>query len=654
MKKSFFACISLSLFTAAALSACSGDSASTKVLDNPDTPDVSENPDKPANPENPGPASPYSVTGSVEAESYLEGAKVELYELTDGMERSGRSVTGSIDAAGNYTVVADSFTSPYAEIVISGMAKWPCMRREYKSSISSVVDLAKDSSVNLNMFTDLASAKAKKLVKDDKMEFAKAWEQAEKDVRKWFALRSDSPSLKSLHIDGSNRSVELLTATVLLEKFFSTTTAQDFGEIRQGASSLFATLDNLSDDEIFYSLGFLAYAIDLDYGRGQWCMDGSDFYPESSEFRTYAHLLWLSLMGETECSVDLKDSVHKAKFSVTNSVVRVPKYYTCDGTKWKFAGIESMPLRYPDAEDGLFVYDELGKAYVFDKDSGWRYVTKAELDLEVGCIKSRKGKIEGAYFCSDTGWVKMPTLDQNLGAFCNSDTRGDTVHVGYSSFVCDSAWKVIPADTLDEWVEDPRDGKSYLIVPMGSQRWMGANLRYRDSVKTPNLAGNTWCFENWESYCSGPYGVLYSWTAAMDLPDDVKADTVKLKLPHRGICPEGWHVPSKADWDTLFAFVEKYGPEGKLALTLMGKKDWAGGAHTPTLNTFGFDALPSGRRKVDGTYEGEYRNAYFWYTAETFKKLPYYYMTYAEPDIGESSFGDTDWGAAVRCVEDAK
>ena len=647
MKKSFFARISLSLFTAAALSACSGDSGSTKVLDNPETPENTDNPEK---------TSFYagSVSGSVEGEKYLDSAKVELFELSDDMERTGKSVTGDIDAAGKYMVVADSFTTPYAEVVVSGMAKWPCMLREYKSSISSVVDLAKDSSVNLNMFTDLASAKAKKLVKDKGETFAEAWEQAEKDVRKWFALGSDSPSLNSLHIDGSNRSVELLTATVLLEKIFPTTTAQDFGEIRQGASSLFATLDNLSDDEIFYSLGFLAYAIDLDYGRGQWCMDGSDFYPESSEFRTYAHLLWLSLMGETECSVDLKDSVHKTKFSVTNSVVRVPKYYTCDGTKWKFAGIESMPLRYPDAEDGLFVYDELGKAYVFDKESGWRYVTKAELDLEVGCVKSRKGKIEDAYFCSDSGWVKMPKLDQNLGAFCNSDTRGDTVHVGYSSFVCDSAWKVIPADTLDEWVEDPRDGKSYLIVPMGSQRWMGANLRYRDSVKTPNLAGNTWCFENWESYCSGPYGVLYSWTAAMDLPDDVKVDTVKLKLPHRGICPEGWHVPSKADWDTLFAFVEKYGPEGKLALTLMGKKDWAGGAHTPTLNTFGFDALPSGRRKVDGTYEGEYRNAYFWYTAETFKKLPYYYMTYAEPDIGESSFGDTDWAAAVRCVEDAK
>lgn len=647
MKKSFFACISLSFFIAAALSACSSDSASTKVLDNPETPE---------NPDNPEKTSFYagSVSGSVEGEKYLDSAKVELFELSDDMERTGKSVTGDIDAAGKYMVVADSFTTPYAEVVVSGMAQWPCSGAKKDSWISAVVDVTKDSSVNLNLFTSFASAKTKSLVKKDNMEFSKAWEQAEKDVHKWFALPAEGTSIKTLRFSGEGRSLELNELSLLHERIAFGFSEVGFSKFRESTSDIFAQTAELNKDEIFYSLGFLAYAIDLDYGRGQWCMDGADFYPESSEFRTYAHLLWLSLMGETECSVDLKDSVHKTKFSVTNSVVRVPKYYTCDGTKWKFAGIESMPLRYPDAEDGLFVYDELGKAYVFDKESGWRYVTKAELDLEVGCVKSRKGKIEDAYFCSDSGWVKMPKLDQNLGAFCNSDTRGDTVHVGYSSFVCDSAWKVIPADTLDEWVEDPRDGKSYLIVPMGSQRWMGANLRYRDSVKTPNLAGNTWCFENWESYCSGPYGVLYSWTAAMDLPDDVKADTVKLKLPHRGICPEGWHVPSKADWDTLFAFVEKYGPEGKLALTLMGKKDWAGGAHTPTLNTFGFDALPSGRRKVDGTYEGEYRNAYFWYTAETFKKLPYYYMTYAEPDIGESSFGDTDWAAAVRCVEDAK
>lgn len=112
-------------------------------------------------------------------------------------------------------------------------------------------------------------------------------------------------------------------------------------------------------------------------------------------------------------------------------------------------------------------------------------------------------------------------------------------------------------------------------------------------------------------------------------------------------------MPSKADWDTLFAFVEKYGPEGKLALALMGDM-WAGGASVATLNTFGFDARASGRRKVDGDYEGEMRNGYFWYAESTFKKLPYYYMTSTKPEIEQATFGDTDWAVSVRCVEDAK
>jgi uncharacterized protein (TIGR02145 family) len=647
MKKSFFARISLSLATAVALAACSGDSGSTKVLDNPETPE---------NPDNPEKTSFYagSVSGSVEGEKYLDSAKVELFELSGDMERTGKSVTGDIDAAGKYMVVADSFTTPYAEVVVSGMAQWPCSGAKKDSWISAVVDVTKDSSVNLNLFTSFASAKTKSLVKKDNMEFSKAWEQAEKDVRKWFALPAEGASIKTLRFSGEGRSLELNELSLLHERIAFGFSEVGFSKFREGTSDLFAQTAELNKDEIFYSLGFAAYTFDMDMRYNQWCASTANLTSDDADYRAYAHLLWLSLMGEEECSASLKDSIHKVEspddlIAIYNS----PRYYVCDGKEWRLAKIEAVPLQFPNPEDGDLV-TSYGYDYVYDKESGWRYATKTELEVKVGCVKSRKGSIKDAYFCADSGWVEIPELDQNLGAYCNADSRGDTVHVGYSSFVCDSAWKVIPADSLDEWVEDPRDGKSYLIVPMGSQRWMGANLRYRDSVKTPNLAGNTWCFENWESYCSGLYGVLYSWTAAMDLPDDVKADTVKLKLPHRGICPEGWHVPSKADWDTLFAFVKKFGPKDKLALTLMGKKDWAGGAHTPTLNTFGFNALPSGRRKVDGTYEGEYHNAYFWYTAETFKKLPYYYMTYAQPDIDENSFGDTDWAAAVRCVEDAK
>ena len=649
MKMISFAKFGLSLAFAAAFVACSNDSNTTKVLDNPES---SENP---GNSENPKQVERLSaaISGSVEFETYLEGAKVEMFELTDGMARSGKSVTGSIDAAGNYVVSADSFTSPYAEVVVSGKAKWPCSGMEMDSWISAVVDVTKDSSVNLNLFAFFASAKAKKLVEKDKMDFAKAWAQAEKDVRKWFALPADGPSLKSLRFSGEDRSLELNAASLWYERLGANFTNKDYSQFRAGGSELFADKDDPSKDEIFYSLGYLAYTFDLDMAYNQWCISSANLTSDDSKYRAYAHSLWLTLMGEEECSANLKDTIHKVE-SPDDLIVTYnsPRYYVCDGKDWRLAKIEAVPLQFPNPEDGDLVtsyyYD-----YVYDKESGWRYVTKIELELKKSCVKSRKGTIEGAYFCSDTGWVKMPTLDQNLGAFCNSDTRGDSVHVGYSTFVCDNAWKVIPADTLDEWVEDPRDGKTYLIVPMGSQRWMGSNLRYRDSVRTPNLVGNTWCYNDYTPYCSGPNGVLYSWTAAMDLPDNVKADTVKLTLPHRGVCPEGWHMPSKADWDTLFAFVEKYGPEGKLALALMGDM-WAGGATVPVLDAFGFTAMSSGRRKVDGTYEGEYNYGYFWYAAPTFSKLPYYYMVYMQPEIEQGTFGDTDWALSVRCMEDAK
>ena len=68
---------------------------------------------------------------------------------------------------------------------------------------------------------------------------------------------------------------------------------------------------------------------------------------------------------------------------------------------------------------------------------------------------------------------------------------------------------------------DPRDKQVYKIVkisPKGSdysQVWMAENLNYADSVKTPSLKGQNWCYNNDEKNCkvSGRY---YTWAAAID------------------------------------------------------------------------------------------------------------------------------------------
>ncbi|MCK9182585.1 MAG: hypothetical protein M0P13_06880, partial [Fibrobacteraceae bacterium] len=65
-------------------------------------------------------------------------------------------------------------------------------------------------------------------------------------------------------------------------------------------------------------------------------------------------------------------------------------------------------------------------------------------------------------------------------------------------------------------IPDSRDGQVYKTVTIGTQTWMAKNLNYADSIAMPNLAGNSWCYENSADNCA-KYGRLYTWTGAMDI-----------------------------------------------------------------------------------------------------------------------------------------
>ena len=109
---------------------------------------------------------------------------------------------------------------------------------------------------------------------------------------------------------------------------------------------------------------------------------------------------------------------------------------------------------------------------------------------------------------------------------------------------------------------DERDGKTYKTVFMGTQEWMAEYLNYADSIAAPNLQENTWCYNNDDSNCD-KYGRLYSWYAAMDIPKE-SCSTNTTSCPiyhnHRGICPNGWHLPDTADFAELLKYVKKYSP----------------------------------------------------------------------------------------------
>ena len=147
---------------------------------------------------------------------------------------------------------------------------------------------------------------------------------------------------------------------------------------------------------------------------------------------------------------------------------------------------------------------------------------------------------------------------------------------------------------------DPRDGQIYKTVKIGNQVWMAENLNYADSVKTPSLLEHSWCYNDKAEYCAVT-GRLYNWAAAIDSvklatdadnPQDCGfGHRFRCTLPDTvyGICPPGWHLPTKTEWETLFTEVGGQSTAGKV---FKSQKGWYNkGIGT---DAYGFSALPAG------------------------------------------------------------
>lgn len=646
---------------------------SISCSDNSSTPGTLDVPEE-LNPSKESPKEDVSATtlvGSVQGESFKEGT-VELFELDEKLVQTGTTVKGELDSMSRYSVSTAEFTSPYAELVVSGKSVQPCSGREVDSKISVIVDLSKDSTVSLNLFTYFTSERLKELVKNEKMEISKAWEQAEKEVRTLFALPEGESAL------------EAFAASALFDRLAERTFEKNAPEWRSKIAAAFARGGEFTENDTIRVIGGVALYYDLDPSQLDWCSDIKEKVFEKTEVRAYMHTLWLSMLGAKECTEERQGEIHPVfnpKLNLPYVQERFP-VYMCDSGAWRYAyDYESLNVTDTAGRVDGDYRDGVGISYVFDEVTGWRYANPSEIEYKSGCTKTREGTYiwtavcmggswvsvpeltadthglecvaddslvygrftQAAYLCEGGSFYKVTEMDEKIGRYCTKKHLGDTAYVGVTPFLCRDSWEYIMPDSLDEWLKDSRDGNSYPIVRMGSQRWMGANLKYVDSTASPNLAGNLW------------RPAFYSWTAAMDLPEGTDPATYEFTLPHRGICPEGWHMPTKAEWDSLFAFAKEFGPQGKLAHSLMGGISWGvvSDAKKP-LDTFGFNVVATGRRDLKGVYENEGTHAYFWFVTQEENKYQYYYLWNSKDDVFVGKSAGPDLGISVRCVEDAK
>ncbi len=130
----------------------------------------------------------------------------------------------------------------------------------------------------------------------------------------------------------------------------------------------------------------------------------------------------------------------------------------------------------------------------------------------------------------------------------------------------------LPATPMDEFADtagvitDSRDGQQYPWVRIGSQVWLAKNLNYSGDNGTGGKSYQLgWCYGSDVSDTSShvdnsnceEYGRLYSWKAAMVLPDscDTLFCSSQISSPHQGICPDGWRLPDTLDFAALDSFV---------------------------------------------------------------------------------------------------
>ncbi|MEY3435589.1 MAG: hypothetical protein RL335_45 [Bacteroidota bacterium] len=194
--------------------------------------------------------------------------------------------------------------------------------------------------------------------------------------------------------------------------------------------------------------------------------------------------------------------------------------------------------------------------------------------------------------------------------------------------------------------KDPRDGKVYKTVKIGSQEWMAENLnvdRFQNGDLIPEARTDeewkealknkqpAWCyFQNTDDVVE-IYGKLYNFYAVYD---------------SRGLAPIGWKIPSPKNWHQL---ADNLGGIEIAATKLKNTSGWRDNGYGT--NSSGFSALPGGYRSIYGrSFEGAGGSAQWW-SMQTDMDIS------GVPSLNNTSIVwwnriNSDLGLNVRCIKE--
>jgi len=419
------------------------------------------------------------------------------------------------------------------------------------------------------------------------------------------------------------------------------------------------------------------------------------------------------MIGETEVTQALWEAVmedNPSKYKRAERPVNNVSWYDCQTFIKRLNQLTGKNFRLPTEAEweyaargghkskGIYTFSGSQKA----TDVAWfgfrPHEVKNKLPNELG-VYDMSGNVEE--WCEDRyNWINGEKVLRG-GSYTNGEHSCSVFHRG-SGFP-DRKEKtygfriVLSVETIDEEGEEigtnaviDIDGNRYNTVQIGDQVWMAENLRttryadgteisiveqgnrYNSCMLPYRYAPNKNDMKNTNSETH--YGYLYNWYAVMHGESSSKTNPSGVQ----GICPNGWHVPSRAEWIQLVNYVSSNsenccgGDTTKIGKALAATTGWNSSTHDiecyvgynqTTNNTTGFSALPAGYLEASVytlsrvAFRGFGETTSFWSASEcdevgSILKAYKIRLDYNLANVLTDNTCEKASGFSVRCVRD--
>lgn len=293
--------------------------------------------------------------------------------------------------------------------------------------------------------------------------------------------------------------------------------------------------------------------------------------------------------------------------------------------------------------------------------------------------------------CSSSSSEELYSSSMDIEISSSSEISPSSSYVQKSKVLKDSSIYYPEENRL----LDLRDSQEYRTVVIGAQTWMAENLNYAYLEPGYDQDSTSFCYNNDSEKCK-KFGRLYMFSAAVDgvgiFDGKIKgcsysSDSCEYQESLRGICPLGFHLPSKLEVEDLVEFVGGLEQAGKALKSTSGWLDI--GCNDPASSSipesfdcsddYGFCVKPSGyicrfyavaigrasgNESVANYSACEYGSAYFWTSSAPCssatcssarcKSHPYLFFFYAGNDYMSQEIAGRigDEAYSIRCIKD--